>query len=69
MMNGVDGYVVRADSIPTGVRLTVRMAAAGDAKAVARIRGLGVIGFLTEGTHHVRHHLAIARGEAGAHGH
>jgi hypothetical protein len=68
MMNGVDGYVVRADSIATGVRLTVR-AAAGDAKAVARIRGLGVIGFLTEGTHHVRHHLAIARGEAGAHEH
>jgi hypothetical protein len=33
------------------------------------VRGLGVIGFLTDGTHHVRHHLAIARGEAGAHGH
>ena len=69
MMDGVDGYLVRADSITGGVRVIVRAAAAGDVKAEARVRGLGVIGFLTDGTHHVRHHLAIARGEAGAHGH
>ncbi len=37
---------------------------AEDAKAVARVRGLGFIGLLTLGRHHQPHHLAIARGQA-----
>jgi hypothetical protein len=28
----------------------------------ARIRGLGFFGMLTEGVHHQRHHLMLARG-------
>ncbi len=69
MMGEDPRYVVRADSIASGVRLTVRVKSAADTVGAARIRGLGVIGFLTEGDHHVRHHLAIARGEGGAHSH
>ena len=34
-----------------------------DAKAVARVRGLGFAGLLTQGAHHQAHHLAMARGE------
>jgi hypothetical protein len=36
----------------------------GDARAVARVRGLGVAGIITEGTHHAPHHLAISRGDS-----
>jgi hypothetical protein len=49
---------------PTGVRLTVTARDAEDAKAVARVRGLGFIGLLTLGGHHQPHHLAMARGQA-----
>ena len=46
-----------------GVRLTV-IAKEPDAKLVARIRGLGFAGLITEGAHHQPHHLAMARGKA-----
>jgi hypothetical protein len=35
-----------------------------DAKTLARIRGLGFAGLITEGAHHQPHHLAMAKGEA-----
>jgi hypothetical protein len=49
--------------VPGGVRLTVVAANANDARTVARIRGLGFAGIMTEGEHHTAHHIAIARGE------
>lgn len=54
----------RADvvEIPAGVRLTVTAMEPADARAVDRIRGLGVIGFLTLGAHHGPHHEMLARG-------
>lgn len=48
--------------IPDGVRLTVASTTPNDARAVARLRGLGVIGFLALGGHHGPHHEAMARG-------
>ena len=57
-------YAAKTELIPGGVRLTVTAKAADDAKAVARLRGLGFIGLLTEGGHHGPHHLAMAKGEA-----
>jgi hypothetical protein len=51
-------------SIAGGVRLTVVARAPEDARVVARIRGLGFAGLITEGAHHQRHHLAMAKGEA-----
>ena len=54
----------RAEAIPGGARLTVVARQPEDAKAVARLRGLGFIGLLTLGSHHGPHHLAMAKGES-----
>jgi len=62
-------YRATAAEIPGGVRLTVVAADPRNTGLVARIRGLGFAGIITEGDHHVRHHLAIARGDATAHEH
>lgn len=62
-----DRYHAAAAVIPGGARLTVTARQSSDAAAVAMVRGLGFAGILTEGDHHPRHHLAIARGEAHAH--
>jgi hypothetical protein len=58
------GLAATTEAIPGGVRLTVTARDAEDAKAVARVRGLGFIGLLTLGAHHQPHHLAMAKGEA-----
>lgn len=52
----------RTDEIAGGIRWTVT-SKTGDARTVARLRGLGAIGLLTLGDHHAAHHLMIARGE------
>jgi hypothetical protein len=58
------------EEIPGGLRLVVVAKNPDDAKTVARIRGLGFIGLLTQGAHHQPHHLAMARGEdLPGHGH
>jgi hypothetical protein len=60
----------KTEAIPGGVRLTVTARDAEDAKATARVRGLGFIGLLTLGAHHQPHHLAMARGQGmPGHGH
>ena len=60
---------LRAGSVerPDGAVMTVTAADPSDARAVARIRGLGFAGLLATGDHHGPHHLAIARGTTGAH--
>ena len=67
MMAGPEGPQVMRSELADGVRLVVKARHPEDAAAVARVRGLGFIGFLTSGGHHGAHHLAIARGEAMAH--
>jgi len=62
MLDAMDQYHAAASEIPGGMRLTVTARNANDARAVARIRGLGFIGLMTEGDHHGPHHLMIARG-------
>jgi hypothetical protein len=57
-------FSAKTESISGGVRLTVLARNPDDAKVVARIRGLGFAGLLTEGAHHQAHHLAMAKGEA-----
>jgi hypothetical protein len=52
-----------------GVRFTVTARDPSNTKLVTMIRGLGFAGLLTEGDHHARHHLALARGDAMAHMH
>ena len=56
----LNGWSAGTEKLPNGVRLTVT---ASDPKEVAHLRGLGFIGILASGSHHQRHHLAMARGE------
>jgi hypothetical protein len=62
-------YRTTVEDIPGGVRLTVRAADPNDAKTVAKIRALGFAGLLTQGAHHAAHHVMIAKGVKGMHGH
>jgi len=57
-------WSARTDTIAGGVRLTVVTKKPDDPRVLARIRGLGFAGLITEGAHHQPHHLAMARGEA-----
>jgi hypothetical protein len=69
-LNKMSEWSARTEEIPRGLRLTVVAKNPDDAKTVARIRGLGFIGLLTEGFHHQPHHLAMAKGEdLEGHGH
>jgi hypothetical protein len=69
-LNKLPEWSAKTEPIPGGMRLTVTAKNPEDAKTVARIRGLGLIGLLTVGAHHQLHHLAMARGEAmTGHGH
>ncbi len=54
------GWTATAEQLPDGVLLTVTATAS---KEAAHIRGLGFIGLLASGSHHQRHHLAMAMGE------
>jgi len=57
-----NGLTWETAEIPDGVQVTVRAASPTDARAVARLRGLGFVGLLTVGEHHTVHHLGLARG-------
>jgi hypothetical protein len=63
-LDRMPGLAAAPVPIPGGVRLTVTARNAEDARAVARVRGLGFFGLLTLGAHHQSHHLALARGDA-----
>jgi hypothetical protein len=62
-------WSAKSESVPGGLRLTVVAERLDDAQLVARIRGLGFAGLLTQGGHHQPHHLAMAKGEAASHTH
>lgn len=60
MIDGQNGWTVKADVTVTGSKLTVTSV---DAKETAHIRGLGFYGLMVSGSHHQIHHLGLARGE------
>ena len=62
-------YHATASALANGVQFTVTARDASNARLVATIRGEGFAGLLTEGDHHARHHMALARGDAMAHMH
>ena len=68
-LDRMPSFAARTETIPGGVRLTVVAKQPEAAAVVARIRGLGFAGLITEGAHHQAHHLAMARGEALGHRH
>jgi hypothetical protein len=51
---------------PVGAVTTVKLRANDptDTRAVAKVRGMGFVGWLASGGHHQLHHLGIARGDA-----
>ena len=59
-LDRVTGWSAKAETLPDGVLLVVT---SDDPKQVAHIRGLGFIGLMATGTHHQRHHWAMAKGE------
>jgi hypothetical protein len=63
MLDAGADYHASAQEIANGARLVITAKNAEDASIVARIRGLGFAGIMTEGDHHASHHLALARGE------
>ena len=67
MLDQSSEYRASATEIRGGARITITAKDTADAKLIARIRGLGFAGLMTEGDHHARHHLALARGDATAH--
>lgn len=66
-----DGAVrMSVSDVDGGVRFVALAGNPVDARAVARIRGLGFIGVVSLGDHHAPHHLGIANGSMAAmHGH
>lgn len=66
-----DGAVrMSVSDVEGGVRFVALAGNPSDARAVARIRGLGFIGVVSLGDHHAPHHLGIANGSMSAmHGH
>ena len=64
MLEMAPEYHATASEIQGGARLTVTAKDSKNAGLVSRIRGLGFAGIMTEGDHHARHHLALARGDA-----
>ncbi|HEX3928339.1 MAG TPA: hypothetical protein VHW65_10100, partial [Gemmatimonadales bacterium] len=69
MLDATSEYAMTVTQIPGGVRVIAMGKSPADSASVARFRGLGFMGMLTEGDHHARHHLALARGDAMAHEH
>lgn len=69
-MMGLDSTLrIARREIPDGVLLTVTAADPKDTALVAKIRALDFIGFMASGNHHQMHHLMLARGGLGGHGH
>jgi hypothetical protein len=58
-INGLYGWTVQARAISNGEELTVTASSPAD---VQKIRALGFMGIMVQGTHQM-HHLAIAKGE------
>lgn len=60
MASQESSYKIAVQAIPGGAAETVTGSSAADE---TKIRALGFFGLLTEGNHHQRHHIALARGE------
>ncbi len=59
-IDGLEGWTVRTAPLSDGVELTVT---ANDGAEVQKIRALGFMGIMVQGSHHQMHHLAMAKGE------
>ena len=53
------GWNAKTEDLPNGVRLTV---IASEAQPLAKLKALGFLGVMVQGSHHQPHHLMMARG-------
>jgi hypothetical protein len=58
------GWNAKAETLPNGVKLTV---IASDSVPLTKLKGLGFMGIMVQGSHHQPHHLMMAKGEFGMH--
>jgi predicted RNA binding protein YcfA (HicA-like mRNA interferase family) len=59
-IDGMYGWTVRTTTLPNGVELTTT---ASNPVDVQKIRALGFMGIMVQGSHHQMHHLAMVKGE------
>lgn len=58
------GWNANSDELPNGVKLTVM---ATDAQPLPKLKALGFMGIMVQGSHHQPHHLMMAKGEMTGH--
>jgi hypothetical protein len=54
------GWNAKSEELPNGVKLTVM---ASERQPLAKLKGLGFMGIMVQGTHHQSHHLMMALGQ------
>ncbi len=54
------GWNAKSDGLPNGVKLTVM---ASEAQPLTKLKALGFVGILVQGSHHQPHHLMMAMGQ------
>lgn len=54
------GWNAKSEELPNGVKLTV---IASDAVPLVKLKALGFMGLMVQGSHHQPHHLMMAKGE------
>jgi hypothetical protein len=54
------GWNAKTEEVSNGVKLTVTST---DARQVTKLRALGFMGIMVQGSHHQQHHLMMAKNE------
>jgi hypothetical protein len=54
------GWNAKSEDVPNGVKLTVL---ASEAQPLTKLKALGFMGIMVQGSHHQRHHLMMALGQ------
>jgi hypothetical protein len=54
------GWSAKTEELPDGIKLVVTST---DAQQVIKLKALGFMGIMVQGTHHQMHHLLMAKGE------
>ena len=54
------GWNAKTEELPNGVKLTVT---ASEAQPLTKLKALGFMGIMVQGSHHQQHHLMMAKGE------
>jgi hypothetical protein len=58
------GWNAKTDELPNGIKLTVM---ASEAQPQTKLKALGFMGVMVQGSHHQAHHLMMAKGQFAMH--